>query len=254
MPDRTPVLALRSVAGRWFAIGVTWLLPRIFFRLRLERRENLPAGACVLCFNHLNWIDPIVLLGALPTRPRLYFFGPKEEDMAVGGRNRLMGWSGTPVPYRPGNRGLVEAAHRVRDLLVTGSVLAVAGEGRIHAGERIVPPLQDGAAFFALRNHVPLIPVSINGTGWLAFGRTVRVRIGEPIDTAAFEGADAVARLSAATRAGLEALVADFPDRPPPGRFGRWLTEVFNDWPEGERPAVPPDRPPDPGPDVGAGD
>ena len=33
-------------------------------------------------------------------------------------------------------------------------------------------------------------------------------------------------------------MVADFPDPPPPGRFGRWLTELFNDWPEGARPAL----------------
>ena len=38
-------------------------------------------------------------------RPRLVFFGPKEEDMAVGGRNRLMAWTGATIPYRPGKDG-----------------------------------------------------------------------------------------------------------------------------------------------------
>jgi hypothetical protein len=33
-------------------------------------------------------------------------------------------------------------------------------------------------------------------------------------------------------------MTADFPDPPEPGPFGRWLTEVFNDWPEGARPAL----------------
>jgi hypothetical protein len=31
-------------------------------------------------------------------------------------------------------------------------------------------------------------------------------------------------------------MVADFPDQPRPGRVGRWLTELFNDWPDGSRP------------------
>jgi hypothetical protein len=31
-------------------------------------------------------------------------------------------------------------------------------------------------------------------------------------------------------------LAAGFPERPRPGRFGTWLTELFNDWPEGGRP------------------
>ena len=34
----------------------------------------------------MNWMDPFVLMATLPMKPRLYFFGPKEEDMGVGGR------------------------------------------------------------------------------------------------------------------------------------------------------------------------
>ena len=33
-------------------------------------------------------------------------------------------------------------------------------------------------------------------------------------------------------------MVADAPEVPPPGRVGRWLTERFNDWPEGSREAA----------------
>jgi hypothetical protein len=48
----------------------------------------------------------------------------------------------------------------------------------------------------------------------------------------------AIAALTARTERALLAMTADFPDRPTPGRFGRWLTELFNDWPEGSRPAL----------------
>ena len=44
--------------------------------------------------------------------------------------------------------------------------------------------------------------------------------------------------MTAATRRALLDLVADGRDREPPGRFGRWLTEVFQDWPEGSRPPI----------------
>jgi hypothetical protein len=44
--------------------------------------------------------------------------------------------------------------------------------------------------------------------------------------------------MTAATHQALLELVADGRDRQPPGRFGRWLTEVFQEWPEGERPAI----------------
>ena len=80
---------------------------------RVEGRERLPAGPAIYCFNHLSWTDPFVLMATLPFRPRLSFFGPKEEDMAVGGRNRLMTWTGTAIPYKPGKNDLLEATRRV---------------------------------------------------------------------------------------------------------------------------------------------
>jgi len=237
-PDDLPPYRGRT-ARYWFTAGLVRVMAGAFVRLRVEGTGHWPRGSAIVCFNHLSWADPIVLMAAVPSRPRFHFFGPKEEDMMVGGRNRLMRWSGLAVPYQPAGRGLGQAARRVRAVLDDGAILAVAGEGRIHTGERIVPPLNEGAAWFAIRNRVPLIPVAINGTSWLEFGRTVRVRIGEPIDSTAFEGRTGTAELTELARARLEAMVSDFADRPTPGPFGRWLTEVFNDWPEGERPPIP---------------
>ena len=149
---------------------------------RLEGRERLPAGPAIYCFNHLSWADPFMLMAILPFRPRLFFFGPKEEDMRVGGRNRLMAWTGTAIPYKPGKNDLLEATRRVGGgRSTTGGVVAIAGEGRIHAGESDLLPLSEGAAYFALRSGVPLVPIAINGTSWLRFGGRVRVRVGEPI-------------------------------------------------------------------------
>ena len=235
-PHRFPAARARLA---WVVASV---LVHAWSRLRVEGRERLPAGSCVLCFNHLSWVDPIVLIAALPGPPQLYLFGPKEADMSVGFRNRLMRWAGNAVPYQPDKRDLVEAVRRVQAIMVAGGTLAVAGEGQIHVGESIIPPLNEGAAFFALRAGVPVVPVAINGTNWLGFGRRVRVRIGDPIDPAGFDRRRGAPELTAEVRESLQALVADFPDRPPPGRFGRWLTEVFNDWPEGSRPSLPRDH------------
>ena len=61
--------------------------------------EHIPKdGPVILAGNHMSWADPFVLMAVLPFRPRLWFFGPKEEDMAVGGRNRVMYWTGTAIP------------------------------------------------------------------------------------------------------------------------------------------------------------
>jgi 1-acyl-sn-glycerol-3-phosphate acyltransferase len=230
---------IRATLRYWFTRIAVAVVVRAYLRLRIEYLERLPTGPAVLCFNHQNWVDPFVLMAALPARPRLYFFGPREVDMSVGGRNRLMSWSGAAVPYKPGNHDLLGATRRVRAVFDAGGVLAIAGEGRIHVGETRVLPLNEGAAYFALRAGVPIVPVAINGTSWLRLGRRVRVRIGEPLVGTGRPTREAIAALTDRTWVALSVLVADHPDYRPPGPVGRWLTELFNEWPEGSRPAAP---------------
>ncbi len=214
------------------------LIVRLLFRVRLEGFDRLPDGPAMYCSNHLNWTDPLILLSVLPARPKLAMFGPKEADMSKGGRNRLIVWAGFGIPYRPAKTDLLETTRRVRAVLADGWVIVIFGEGRIHRGERELLPLAEGTAFFALRGGVPIVPIAINGTSWLGFRRTIRIRVGEPIPPGGRASRESVAALTRQTEEALLALVADFPDRPRPGTLGRWLTEVFNDWPEGRRPAL----------------
>ena len=229
---------------RPFRFGVVrlcmWIVVRLLFRVRLEGAEHLATGPAMYCANHLNWTDPLILLGVLPTTPKLAMFGPKEADMTTGGRNRLIVWAGFGIPYRPEKTDLLETTRRVQRVLADGWVIVIFGEGRIHRGERELLPLAEGTAFFALRAGVPIVPIAINGTSWLGFRRTIRVRVGEGIVPRAGARAtrEEVEALTRRTEDALLGLVADFPDRPRPGTMGRWVTELFNDWPEGRRPAL----------------
>jgi hypothetical protein len=64
------------------------------------------------------------------------------------------------------------------------------------------------------------------------FGGTVRFHIGEPIRAADVEGGRAgAAVLTERIQASLESLLADARPLPPPGPFGRWLSDLFNDRP-----------------------
>ena len=222
----------------WISRSIVWLLVRGIVRVRFEGRDRLPPGPAIYCFNHLGWVDPFMLMATLPFRPRLLFFGPKEEDMGIGGRNRVMVWTGSAIPYKPEKSDLREAARRVAAALEAGRVVAIAGEGRIHVGERYVLPLSEGAAYFALRSHVPLVPIAINGTSWLRFGG----RSGSGSESRSLSSGrpthETLDELTAAGGAALKELVADAPDVPVPGPVGRWLTERFNAWPEGSRAAT----------------
>jgi 1-acyl-sn-glycerol-3-phosphate acyltransferase len=227
----------RKTLRYWIARIVASAVIRLYVRPHVEGRERLPRGPAVYCFNHLNWTDPFMLMGTLPMRPRLYFFGPKEEDMRTGGRNRLMMWTGSAVPYKPGKNDLLAATRTVQAVFSAGGVLAIAGEGRIHARESELLPLNEGPAYFALRARVPIVPIAINGTSWLHLGAPVRIRIGEPIVADQRPTRESVSELTQRTWAALHDLVADYPDVRRPGRVGVWLTELFNDW-KGARPGA----------------
>ena len=228
----------RRTVRYWIARLAASAMTRAYLRLRLDGRDRLPPGPAIYCFNHMSWADPFVLMALLPFRPRLWFFGPKEEDMQVGGRNRVMYWTGTAIPYKPAKNDLLEATRRVGAVIDAGGVVAIAGEGRIHVRESELLALSEGAAFFALRSGVPIVPVAITGTSWLRFGGRVGVQVGEPIPVAGRPTREALTVLTATTWAALHDLVAEAPDVPEPGRVGRWVTERFNAWPEGSREAA----------------
>ncbi len=214
------------------------VITRAWLRFELEGRDRLPRGPAIYAFNHLSWVDPFVLMATLPLRPRLSFFGPKEEDMRAGGRNRVMLWTGSAIPYKPGKNDLLEATRRVGAVIAEGGIVAIAGEGRIGALEGRLLPLNDGPAYFALRSRVPLVPIAINGTSWLPFGGRVRVQVGEPIVGEGRPDRAAVAAMTATLSSRLQDLLHGAVEPQRTGRLGRWVTERFNEWPEGSRDAA----------------
>lgn len=230
----------------WFSRTVSATVMKTYFRLELTGREHIPDGPALYVFNHLSWLDPMLLLAIFPDRPRIHFYGPKEADLKDGARNKFMWWTSVIVPFSPRKDDLLTSVKWAQAVFDTGNILAISGEGTIHVHEGDLLPFQEGAAYLALRGGVPVVPIGITGTSWARFRSTVKVRVGKPIPTGERPTRQAIAHLTARTWHAVKAIVAEDQDRTPPWRFERWLTDLVNDWGPGGRKAATELRGPDP--------
>jgi 1-acyl-sn-glycerol-3-phosphate acyltransferase len=230
----------------WFSRTLSKLIINGWFRVTVVHPERFLDEPCVYAFNHLSWMDPLLFMATFPSQPRLYFYGPKQEDLRKGGRNRFMWWTGIPVPFSPLKDDLLTSVRYVQAVFDSGGALAIAPEGTIHVHEGDLLPFEDGAAYLALRAGVPIVPVAISGISAAFFRGRVIVRIGEAIPVAGRPTRGNVARHSALLWHALRAMVDGDRDLPEPSRLERWVTDLFNDWGEGGRAAAASRRGPDP--------
>jgi len=215
--------------------GLRFLLGA-YLRVRVENAGLLPEGDSFLVnFSHPNWVDPLVIVGYWPDERRIFIFGPREPDMEVGLRNRLIRWGRIGVPFKPSARDLIDTTKRAMAALRSG-ILIVAGEGRLSDEEGAIVPLEEGPAYLALRAQVPIVPLAVIGTRWLRFGKRITLRFGPAVETAGRRPDRRTIRaVTEELTTAMERLLEGVEGEPPPGPFGRWLTEVFNERPWLER-------------------
>jgi len=217
-----------------------------YVRSSVSGQERLPtSGPYIICFNHPSWLDPIVLAAQWPdTQRRLFIFGPREQDMGTGLRNRAITWTGRGVPFQPSAQDVRDATRRAVLVLRAGDCLAIAGEGRLSDHEGQVRPLETGLAHFSRMARAPIVPTAVIGTRWVHFGSSVKIRIGSPVDPAAFAGSrTGAAEMTDEVQRRLRSMLEGVPERKPPGWFGRTLSEAFNDRPWLEEPGWSPRLP-----------
>lgn len=174
----------------WFARGAVAIFCRVFWRLSIEGRENLPAtGAYVLAPVHRSNVDTLVV-GALQRR-RVRFMG---KDSLW--KQKWAGWFLSAVGGFPVTRGAadLEALRTCGEMLDGGEPLVVFPEGQRRSGP-VVQELYDGAAYLALRSQVPIVPVGIGGSERAMpkgskLLRPVKIHavVGAPIQVPALEG------------------------------------------------------------------
>lgn len=139
-----------------------FLLKTIGFTLfakidHVEGIENVPReGPAILMINHINFIDPFVVLNSLPrnivpmAKVEVYSYP------VVGIFPRLYGV--IPVQREEIDRQAIQGALEV---LKAGEVILVAPEA--HRGPELRQG-KEGIAYLATRSEAPVVPVAIDGT------------------------------------------------------------------------------------------
>ena len=203
------------------------LVVRLLFEIHVEGRERWPAPPFCLVLNHHNGWDPMLALAALPERPRVTWFGPKEADFSRGFRNRVMGFYGGMIPYNPEKTTLTSAVRAVRRVFASGGVLGIFAEGRVGFREADLLPFEEGAVAFAAASGVPIVPCVIVGSTFLWFRKRVTFRYGDPIPTTDVKGREARVELDRTVRAAMVSLLPGREPRLPRRRPLRFIGDLL---------------------------
>lgn len=154
-----------------------------YYRIRTTGADRVPGtGGVVLASNHESmWDIPILVIAS----PRPVVFMAKEELY----RHPFGSWFFTRLGGFRVRRGAgdLTAVRTAVEVVRTGRVLAMYPEGTRRVGTLL--PFLPGAAWVAIREGVPLVPVGMRGTGesmpkGSRYPRRVPVRVafGEPMD------------------------------------------------------------------------
>ena len=168
---------MRTLLG-WGAVLLCFLL----IRLDSKGEKNIPKkGPYILAPNHFSLLDPFILQ-AKHKKPTTFLMAEDLDDL---------GWKELWIPWLYGvllvhRKKLKPSAIRaVQKQIEKKEPICIFPEGT-SVGARLKSP-KDGAAYFSLRNNIPIIPVALSGTDQISrklkgFQRPkVSVGFGEPI-------------------------------------------------------------------------
>ncbi len=196
-----------------------WILRSLIhslFRVKVEYPQRIPHRPVILVANHLNHIDPFLLLSELPASPYYYILGDARSVYNKLWKRLIVGLSGGVIPLerRWGEEmAVIEAAQTeqeeltqlskeierdvpsggdiktmrqidraVQSILEREDGIMLFPEGRLGTTEgKLMVPLKRGTALYALRAGVPIVPVALVGTKHLYWRKTLTLRFGEPL-------------------------------------------------------------------------
>lgn len=165
--------------------GIAKFIFKIYFffinKITLKGTENIPEnGGIVLCSNHINWLDPILI--GICVKRKIYFMAKAELFS-----NKFFAFIMKSINAFPVKRGTadISAIKKSFNIIKNGEILGIFPEGtRSKTGKLL--PAEPGASVIALKTNAPVIPVRVQGS--YLIGGNLRLTIGKPISFEEYRG------------------------------------------------------------------
>jgi 1-acyl-sn-glycerol-3-phosphate acyltransferase len=160
-----------------------------FHRIKIEGRENVPSGGCLIVSNHVSYMDPTTVGWAVGKE--IYYLGRKSLFKPPFWNWFLPLCNVLPID-REGHD--ISGMRRIIKMLQAGDSVLLFPEGT-RSPDGQLQPGQPGAALIAVKANVPILPARVFGTYESLSRHTkslrfhpIRVVIGKPYRPALPEG------------------------------------------------------------------
>ena len=155
---------MSDVLGKGDAYYRTWvkrLAPVAFFLFPtdISGLENLPEGPAIICANHSNNVDPVLIAAALGPERHVHFMA-KQELMGKPILGKFLDNLGSFGVER-GSSSDIAAIRNVMKCIKSGDKVMIFPEGTRVAEDGLVDP-KTGAVRLAAKLKVPIVPVFIS--------------------------------------------------------------------------------------------
>ncbi len=159
------------------------------FRLTTDGQQHLPSGGYVLVgAAHRGWMDPFVVLHAIPAEPRAWFLGSGPSTFTSRWLERLIHRLGGLLPVWRGGVGIEAHVASAQAVIGNGGVFVQMPEGTVSGPPGRIGQFRVGWAVIALRTDAPIVPFAMAGTDELYLGRRMASRVMPVISARALAG------------------------------------------------------------------
>jgi 1-acyl-sn-glycerol-3-phosphate acyltransferase len=152
------------------------------FRIRTSGQDRLPptGGYLLVAAAHRGWMDPFVVMHALPAEPRCWFLGSAPSTFTARWRERLIHRVGGLLPVWRGGVGVDQHVASARAVLANGGIFVQMPEGTVSGPPGRLGAMRTGWAIIALRTDARIVPLAVAGTEELYLGRRLASEVLAP--------------------------------------------------------------------------